>query len=90
MLVALRLGERLGRHGPDLYARTRALLGALGLPTSPPDLDADALLSVMARDKKADAGIRYVVLDDPGAPVIVRPSTADIVAAIHHVVADQS
>jgi 3-dehydroquinate synthase len=89
MLVALRLGERLGRHGPDLYARTRALLGALGLPTSPPDLDTDAILSVMARDKKADAGIRYVVLDDPGAPVVVRPDPDDIVAAITRVVQEE-
>lgn len=85
MLVALRLGERLGRHGPDLHDRTRALLGALGLPTTAPTLDPDEVLEVMARDKKADAGIRFVVLDELAAPVVVRPDRADVIAAIEAV-----
>ncbi len=82
MLVALRLGQRLGRHGSDLYDRTHALLAALGLPTTAPALDPEAVLSVMARDKKADAGIRFVVLDDLGAPAVVAPDPADVLAAI--------
>ena len=82
MLVALRLGERLGRHGPDLHDRLHALLTRLGLPTTAPRLDPDDVLAVMARDKKADAGIRYVVLDGLARPVVVRPDPADVVAAI--------
>ena len=85
LLVALRLGERLGRHGPDPYRRTRALLAALGLPIASPRLDPDAVLDVMARDKKADGGIRFVVLDELAAPVVVRPDPADVLAAVDDV-----
>lgn len=84
-LVALALGEELGRHGPDLRRRTAALLGALGLPTAAPRLEPDDVLAVMARDKKADGGLRYVVLDDLGAPTVVSPSADQVVAAVAHV-----
>jgi 3-dehydroquinate synthase len=86
MLVALRLGERLGLHGPELHDRTRALLRRLGLPTTAPRLDPDDVLAVMARDKKADAGIRYVVLEALGRPAVVRPDPDDVLAAIDAVV----
>jgi 3-dehydroquinate synthase len=85
MLVALRLGERLGLHGPDLHDRTLALLEGLGLPTRAKRLDPDAVLRVMARDKKADGGIRYVVLEGLARPVVVQPDLAGVLAAVDSV-----
>jgi len=84
-LVALALGEELGLHGPDLRARTATLLGALGLPVAAPVLERDAVLAVMARDKKADGGIRYVVLDAPGSPRVVSPTPEQVGRAIDRV-----
>ena len=46
----------------------------------------DEVLAVMARDKKADAGIRYVVLDSLALPTVVQPDLADVLAAIQAVV----
>lgn len=82
MLVALKLGERLGLHAPHLHDRTHSILTRLGLPTTAPLLDPHEVLAVMARDKKADAGIRYVVLEDLGAPTVVQPDPDDVLAAI--------
>lgn len=84
-LVALALGEELGLHGPDLRTRVTELLGALGLPVAAPVLDRDAVLAVMARDKKADDGIRYVVLDEPGSPRVVSPTVDQVGRAIDRV-----
>ncbi len=84
-LVALALGEVLGHHDEDLRARTTRLLGTLGLPVAAPELDRDAIAAVMARDKKADAGMRYVVLDGLGSPRVVTPTRAQVDAAIDRV-----
>lgn len=82
LLVALAMGEQLGHHGRDLRRTTTALLGELGLPTAAPVLDRDAVFEVMARDKKADDRIRWVVLEGIGKPMLVTPSRDQIDAAI--------
>lgn len=82
LLVALALGERLGHHDAGLRRTTTALLATLGLPTSAPVLDRDQLFQVMARDKKSDGRIRWVVLDGIAKPMLVTPSRDDIEAAI--------
>jgi 3-dehydroquinate synthase len=60
ILFALRLAERRGLAA-DLSGRLRALLGRLGLPPLP-ELDPEALVSHMARDKKArESGLVWVL-----------------------------
>lgn len=83
MVVALRLGVRLGRTPPALVSRATALLQRLGLPVSGPALDRKAVWQVMARDKKALAsGVRFVVLDDLAAPVVLTPERAAVDAVL--------
>ena len=85
LLVALRLGELLGHHDDTLRVRTRTILEGLGLPTTAPALDPDEVWSVMGRDKKAVAGVRYVVLEDLAVPVVVRPDRELVEAAVRDV-----
>lgn len=63
MACAARLAEKLGRIGPELGDRQNRLLAAFGLPvTIPAAWQADDLLAVMRRDKKAAAGrMRFVL-----------------------------
>lgn len=63
MTCAARLAEKLGRIGPELGYRQKALLESFSLPTSPkPGWATDDLLAVMKRDKKAAAGrMRFVL-----------------------------
>jgi 3-dehydroquinate synthase len=76
LVVALELGVELGVTPVAVLARTRGVLDALGLPTSVPPLDRGAVHATMARDKKARAGVRFVLLEDIGLPV-VRPVEPD-------------
>ena len=71
MVFAARLGERTGRSPEGLTGRTVRLLHALGLDpdaTLPP---ARAILDALRMDKKFHAGIRFVLLEDVGRPVVV-------------------
>jgi 3-dehydroquinate synthase len=62
MNCAARLAQRLSRVDEEFVRRQHDLLTALGLPTQTPRLDADEMLAVMARDKKAAAGkIRFIL-----------------------------
>lgn len=62
MVCASRLAERLGRIAKDTTERQKALLTALGLPTQPPAVAPQALLSAMRHDKKAVGGkLRFVL-----------------------------
>lgn len=65
MVLAANLSCCLDRCSQEDVARIRALVEKAGLPTGcPPELDADTMLSLMAKDKKAtDAGMRFVLLD---------------------------
>ena len=67
------------RVGPDVVDRYQAVPATLGLPTEVPggaDLDADELLALMRRDKKASGGLTFV-LPGPTASSgsTTRPST---------------
>jgi len=74
MLFALRLGERIGVTPEGLEQRVTELLERVELPTAGPALNREEVLAVMGRDKKAtDAGVRFVVLEDVGAPTVVTP-----------------
>jgi 3-dehydroquinate synthase len=83
MVVALRLGERLGHTPLDLVTRAERLLAHLGLPVRGPRLDRAAVWEVMARDKKAGPdGVRFVVLDGIAAPRVITPSRRDVDAVL--------
>ncbi|MEM7376453.1 MAG: 3-dehydroquinate synthase [Pseudomonadota bacterium] len=63
MCLAARLAEREGLIDCALRLRTEALFEQAELPTEPPhNLDAETLLELMARDKKARAGQIRLVL----------------------------
>ncbi len=68
MVLAFELSVRLGHCAPADAARVRALLGAIGLPTSPANLPgggdgaADRLVAHMAQDKKVRDGRVMFVL----------------------------
>ena len=62
MMCAARLAERLGRIDASLTRRQHELLVRLGLPVAVPELPADEILAVMARDKKVEHGqLRFVL-----------------------------
>ena len=63
----------------DLVHRAVA---AVGLPTRAPELPRNELTALMSKDKKADAeGLRMVMLESVGKPVLLRPSRGAIEAA---------
>lgn len=62
MMCAARLAERMGRVDEAFVIRQQELLHALKLTTDVPNLDADDVLRVMARDKKVEHGkLRFVL-----------------------------
>ena len=65
MVSAAALAHALGRIGPDIDTRQRRLLQAFDLPVavpSGPGFADDALLDIMARDKKTVGGrLRFVL-----------------------------
>jgi 3-dehydroquinate synthetase len=62
MVCAARLALRLGRIDETFVRRQRELLQKLGLPTDVPNLDPDALIAAMHKDKKVEnAQVRFVL-----------------------------
>lgn len=83
MARAARLARDLGRVTSDLVTRQDRLLTALELPTAPPagpDMAADRLLAIMARDKKTVAGrLRFVLPTRIGHVELVETVPAELV-----------
>jgi 5-deoxy-5-amino-3-dehydroquinate synthase len=78
LVFAAQLATALERTPPELVVRTEALVGALGLPIqAPPGVAAGELLAIMARDKKSDGALTFV-LDGPSG--IERVDAPDPVA----------
>jgi 3-dehydroquinate synthase len=84
MLCASRLAERLGRIDASLTARQQALLTALQLPIEVPQLDADAIIAAMGKDKKVEHGkLRFVLPSKLGHVELVgNVDRADVLAAL--------
>lgn len=62
MLCASRLAERLGRIDAAITNRQHRLLEAFGLPVDMPELDHEAMLTAMQRDKKVAHGqLRFIL-----------------------------
>jgi 3-dehydroquinate synthase len=82
MVFAARLAESLGVAGPGIGTRTARLLASLGLETDgalPPVAD---VLAAFRLDKKFHGGVRFVLLEDVGRPVIVDDVPPDRLAQI--------
>jgi 3-dehydroquinate synthase len=82
MVAAARLGERLGVSAAGLARRTVAVLDGLGLPTGGVRLDPQLVWDVLARDKKALAGVRFVLCTEPGNALVVEPPPRAEVEAV--------
>jgi 3-dehydroquinate synthase len=68
--------------GFDGYDRQKSVLESVGLPTSVPEANAEAVRGLMERDKKRDAdGLRMVLLRDFELPELVRADDATVRAA---------
>jgi 3-dehydroquinate synthase len=79
MAAEARLAEYLGWIGPDVVTRIQRLLAAFSLPTAITDLDHDALLAAMTRDKKNRGGkIRFVLPRQIGRVELTDVEEADI------------
>jgi 3-dehydroquinate synthase len=62
--------------------RQEDVLTTIGLPVRAPGVKLQAVRSMIALDKKRDsAGLRMVLLEDFGSPVIIRPDDATVQAA---------
>jgi 3-dehydroquinate synthase len=82
MRCAARLAARLGRIDQETVERQDALLEHLGLALDPPEVDAQELLRVMHRDKKASAGkLRFILPDRIGHVELVGDVADDDVLA---------
>jgi 3-dehydroquinate synthase len=84
MVCAAKLAERLGRVGPELGERQTKLLEAYSLPTAvKPEWPIEALIDVMRRDKKAEAGkLRFVLPTKLGHVELVGGVPEELVRAV--------
>ena len=66
--------------------RQRAAVERLGLPIRAPKVDRAAVLRLLHMDKKRDAaGLRMVLLEDVGAPLVSHVDSATVDAALESV-----
>jgi 3-dehydroquinate synthase len=79
MVAAARLGERVGFSAAGLTDRTVALLDGLGLPTGGVALDPAEVWDVLARDKKAHHGVRFILCSEPGSAQVVEQPPREVV-----------
>jgi 3-dehydroquinate synthase len=77
MVFAARLAESLGIAGSGLAARTTRVLASFGLETDGPLPPAADVLAAFRLDKKFHGGVRFVLLEAVGRPVIVDDVPAD-------------
>jgi 5-deoxy-5-amino-3-dehydroquinate synthase len=84
LVFAAHLAHRLGRIDADRVTEHEHLVAAYDLPTRlPPACDADQLITVMGRDKKATAGALTFVLDGPtGLAVVAGVAEMDVRAVL--------
>ena len=71
MVFAARLSEAEGLAPAGLASRHVRLLASLGLETDGPLPPSDEMLAAMRMDKKYRGGVRFVLLEDVGRPVVV-------------------
>jgi 3-dehydroquinate synthase len=81
MVFAARVAETVGRAEQGLAGRHVRLLKSLGLEVAGPLPPAERIVAAMRMDKKYAAGIRFVLLEDVGRPVVVDDVAEDVVVA---------
>jgi 3-dehydroquinate synthase len=86
MLLALELSARRGWIAESEVSDFRDLLLSMHLPVHPPrDLDEDAFLALMSRDKKVVNGkLRLVLIEEVGAARIVDDATEEELRDLLH------
>ena len=83
LVFAGELAGALERIDPDRAAGHRRLVEALGLPSrSPFAVSADDARAVMARDKKSDGGLTFVLAGPDGLETVVDPPAAAVDRAL--------
>jgi len=81
MVYAAEVGRLAGRLAPDIAARHRKVLSAVGLPTTWAAGAWPALREGMAVDKKSrGARLRLVILEDLGRPVLLEDPPEDLLS----------
>jgi len=82
MVAAARLAQGMDRVPPEFTSRLVRLLEALELPVQMPNLDHDALLAAMQRDKKSEHGrLRFILPTRLGHVEFVDDVPQDLVRA---------
>lgn len=82
MICAARLAESMNRIDASVSARQHALLQALGLPVTVPNLDIDMLMDLMMHDKKVEYGkLRFILPDRLGNVELVSDVPQELVRA---------
>lgn len=84
MMFAARLAVEMGFV--NRVAEHEAALAAVRLPMHGAAVDFDDALALMRKDKKYDRGIRFVLLEDLGAPTIVSGLEEDALRAAYETV----
>jgi 3-dehydroquinate synthase len=82
MTFAARLAEALGTARPGLLARHARTLSPLGLEPDGRLPASDRILDAMRMDKKYRGGIRFVLLEDVGRPVVVDEVPEDVLGSV--------
>ncbi|MGE5226768.1 MAG: 3-dehydroquinate synthase, partial [Planctomycetaceae bacterium] len=82
MVFAARLAEERGLAADGLAARTVRLLTSLGLETGGALPPVEDVVGAFRMDKKFHGGVRFVLLEDVGRPVVVDDVAEDQVRAI--------
>jgi len=77
MVFAARLAEARGTAPDGLAARTGRLLASFGLETDGSLPDPDDIIAAFRLDKKYRGGVRFVLLEDVGRPIVVDDVTDD-------------
>ena len=81
MVLAARLSQRVCGLATADAQRLRDVIGRVGLPVTPPAMDAERWQTLMGRDKKvADGRIRFVLLERLGFAVVRSDVTTTSVA----------
>ncbi len=67
MVMAARFSVKLGLCKSETAERIEALISAMGLPTEPPEIKAEAYIKAMRHDKKVSGGrMRFILIRDIG------------------------
>jgi 3-dehydroquinate synthase len=82
MTFAARLAEALGTARPGLCARHARTLNPLGLEPDGRLPASDRILDAMRMDKKYRGGIRFVLLEGLGRPVVVDEVPDDVLVTV--------